>query len=314
MAENHPGYKQESLFYRLASGTLRRSGFSASGAAGRPGVWVAATVITLWLSLGLAWSQNVATGTAGVAFDADGNQYFGTYAEGFILPKRTPAGTFQNLGTVAPSLAGQPITPYAFALAVNGAGDVFYTTPKVSGTVTQAGSISKIDGATGATAIVVDNLNDPAGLAVDGAGNLYYGNYSGGFTLYKLSASGTQSLGQVVPAFTAISRYVFTLAADGAGNVFYTTPSLSGQPGTISEIGSTTGVVVGNLHSPAGLACDSLGNLFFGDYNGGWVLYARAAGWDSQELRRRCHRTLHPNSLRVQFGGASAIELLRSWS
>ena len=52
----------------------------------------------------------------GLAFDSVGNLYFGNYASGFVLFERSPDGNVFDLGSVTPTLSGQPITPYKFVL------------------------------------------------------------------------------------------------------------------------------------------------------------------------------------------------------
>lgn len=258
------------------------------------------TVPTVGSQVGSVSSTDVVTGATsvvvpnlarptGLAFDPSWNLYFGSYTSGYNIFKLPPGGSPHSFGPVPviPSIAGQIVTHYAFSIALNAVNDVYYTTPTFSGTNGQPGTVSKIDHVTGLSSVVVSNLTSPSGLAFDCSGNLYYGNYNGGFTLFELSPNGTlKNYGMITPAQLFLSRYVFSLAINNVGDVFYTTPTVSAS-GTISKIDHAThlpSIVVSNLTSPSGLAFDPAGNLYFGDYASGWTLFKYPPGGPAQNM------------------------------
>ena len=179
------------------------------------------------------------------------------------------------------------------ATAVDGAGNVFvadmtnHTIRKISplGVVTTlagtAGGLGSADG-TGAAA----RFNYPAGLAVDGAGNVLVAD-TGNHTIRKISPLGvvTTLAGTVGSAgdtdgtgAAAQFHYPRGLAVDAAGNVFVAdtgnltirkiSPAgvVTTLAGTATSLGSTDGTgAAARFSSPAGLAVDAAGYVFVAD-------------------------------------------------
>lgn len=135
---------------------------------------------------------------AGLAFDGAGNLHFGTKDMSALhvqLHKRTPDGTITDLGTVIETLSGVSTT-WMFDLAVTRAGDVYFNTPNIQsmtgpGGGPLLGSIRKLGGG-----VIVPDVSEPTGLAVDAAGNLYFGEKTFGpvrIQLKKRTPDGTIS-------------------------------------------------------------------------------------------------------------------------
>ena len=179
------------------------------------------------------------------------------------------------------------------ATAVDGAGNVFvadmtnHTIRKISplGVVTTlagtAGGLGSADG-TGAAA----RFNYPAGLAVDGAGNVLVAD-TGNHTIRKISPLGvvTTLAGTVGSAgdtdgtgAAAQFHYPRGLAVDAAGNVFVADTSnltirkispagvVTTLAGTAASLGSADGTgAAARFNYPRGLAVDAAGNVLVAD-------------------------------------------------
>jgi Gluconolactonase len=101
----------------------------------------------------------------------------------------------------------------------------------------------------------VTGLNGPRGLAFDGSGNLFEGEFSG--TIFKIAPDGTKT------TFATGVGNVFGLAFDAFGNLF----AADLNSGTIFKFapdGTKTTFAAG-LTAPRPLAFDLAGNLFVGE-------------------------------------------------
>jgi hypothetical protein len=144
---------------------------------------------------------------------------------------------------------------------------VFFTSPTIGGV--GPGSIRKQSGE-----IVVASVSDPTGLAIDAAGNIYFGEVTSPpvrVSLKKRSPAGSvEDLGVVVDTAEGYvsGSWTFDIAISAAGEVYYTTPEIRTEqseiihPGSITKLG--TGVVVDVIDNPVGLAVDAAGRLYFG--------------------------------------------------
>jgi sugar lactone lactonase YvrE len=255
---------------------------------------------------GTAWVQGSADGTGtaatffvprGIAFDPAGNLYV-TDAQAHVVRKITPAGAVTTF-------AGQASAPgYAdgtgavakfntpFGVATDSAGNVYVAdllnsvirkiTP--AGVVTTfaglAGSGGEVDGVGAAARFAA-----PAGIAVDGGGNVYVSDLAGQ-TIRKILPNGTVStlaglantVGIVDGTGTA-ARFTQpnSLAVDAGGNLF-----VASNNGTIRKV-TSTGVVTtiagqagavgfedgtGNaarFATPSSVAVDGSGNVYVAD-------------------------------------------------
>ena len=184
-------------------------------------------------------------GPAGVAIDASGNVYVAEVA----IRKITPVGvvtTFANGPTF-----GAPVgVDYASGgVAVDSLGNVYVgdlsnsvirkiTPAGVATTFAGSGFVGQTDG-TGTAA----SFSAPAGIAVDGFGNLYVAD-SGNNVIRKITSAGV----------------VTTLAGSGS-------------------VGSTDGTgTAASFFQPIGVALDSLGNVYVADYGNGLIRKITQAG------------------------------------
>jgi len=217
-----------------------------------------------------------ASDPTGLAVDAAGNIYFGEVTSAPVrvsLKKRSPDGAVADLGVVVDTSPGTVSATWTFDVATSAAGDVYYTTPAImsqSGAILQPGSVTKLG-----AGVVVDVVDNPAGLAVDAAGNLYFGSMATGpvrVTLMRRGVDGgVSSLGTVVDSSAGYisASWTFDIATTRSGDVLFTTPivaSASGggvvRPGSIQKLGA--GAIVENVDGAVGLAVDPDGNVYFG--------------------------------------------------
>jgi sugar lactone lactonase YvrE len=118
-------------------------------------------------------------------------------------------------------------------------------------TVTQAGSTY----VPASPVTLVTGLNYPAGVAVDGAGNVFIADYGNGVVQEWHAATGTVST--LVTGLSGPQG----VAVDGAGNVFIANTGKD----AVEERNATTGTVstlVTGLNGPVGVAVDGAGNVF----------------------------------------------------
>src|SRR5437016_2791917 len=182
-------------------------------------------------------------------------------ASGNATPTATIAGG--NTGLIGP-----------FAVALDGAGNIYavngisINAARASITVYAAGASGN---ATPTATIAGDNtgLDDPAGIAADGAGNIYVTNRGSSFghpsiTVYAAGASGnatpTATIGGV--------GFPYGIAVDGAGNIYVTNLGnnsiivyAAGASGNATPTATIAGDNTG-LSAPFGIALDGAGNIY----------------------------------------------------
>ena len=152
----------------------------------------------------------------------------------------------------------------------------------------QGGQVSTFAGIlnTG-TSTVLSPFNNPSGVALDGAGNVFVANYLNS-TIMKITPSGVVSTYAGVdtlkgsangPAASATFYYPNSVAADAAGNVYVSdgvnnlirkitpdgtvsTLAGSGLPGAVDSTGTKA-----SFNYPAGLTVDAAGNVYVADSN-----------------------------------------------
>ena len=185
-------------------------------------------------------------GPTGVAVDAAGNLYIADSANnrirlvsGGVIVTIAGTGTPGLSGDNGPAIGAQLYAPSG--IAVDNAGNL-YIADTYNGTIREVanGVISTVAG-NGTLGFAGDNgsavhaqLNNPYGIVVDSAGNLYIAD-TGNQRIRKVTSSGV----------------ILTVAGDG-------TPGFSGDSGA---------AIAAQLNNPYGLAVDSSGKLYVSDFD-----------------------------------------------
>ncbi|HKM82700.1 MAG TPA: C1 family peptidase, partial [Candidatus Acidoferrum sp.] len=156
-------------------------------------------------------------------------------------------------------------TNYTFGLEGTGVGSALAFTPGIMNTVAGNGTAGFVDGAAASA-----ELDQPAGVAVDSAGNLYVAD-QGNQRIRKVDTSGNIS--------TVASISNAGVAVDSAGNLYIADQnnqrirkldangniSTVAGSGTAGFAGDGAAASAAELNQPAGVAVDSAGNLYVAD-------------------------------------------------
>ena len=237
-----------------------------------------------------------------VAADSQGNVYFGSLHSVFkvdptgILTRIAGSGRAGNSGDGGPATSAQLQDPDG--IAIDPAGNIYVAdrAAQVIRKISASGVISTLAGSgtagffgDGGQAVKAQ-LNNPSGLAVDQAGNLYVAD-SGNNCVRVISASGTigtfagnSSLGPAYggdggPAADAALNGPTGVAVDASGNLYIadtynnrvrkvapdgtiTTAAGTGTPGFS---GNNQPVATSALFLPTAVAVDTSGNLYVAD-------------------------------------------------
>jgi len=234
-----------------------------------------------------------------VAVDAAGNLYIADDRNNRIR-KVTPAGTITTVagnGQSGYSGDGGPATAASLHLtgvAVDAAGNLYIADGSRVRKVTPAGTITTLagngqfkyggDGGLAAAA----SLNEPGGVALDAAGNLYTADsfnsrirkVTPGGTIATVAGNGQSGYsGDGGPATAASLTYPSGVAVDAAGNL-YIGDMWNGRIRKVTPAGTITTVAgswragysgdggpatAASLNGPQGVAVDAAGNLYIAD-------------------------------------------------
>ncbi len=265
---------QQSIFKLDSSGNVTRiAGNARRGYSGDGGPGPSAQLNNPW----------------GVAVDAAGNVYIADQSNN-VVRVVTAGGT---ITTVAATKTGQLSGP--LGVAVNRAGNLYIADSgsNVIREVSSSGVMTTIAGS-GKPGFAGDGgpassaqLNNPNGLAVDAAGNVYIADTSNN-RVRKVTSSGVISTvagtgtsgfsGDNGPATNAQLRSPASVTVDAAGN-FYIADNFNrvrkvNSSGVISTVagngsfgytGDGVAATTAALNSPSGIAVDAAGNLYIAD-------------------------------------------------
>jgi hypothetical protein len=262
-----------------------------------PGVQVSGPAFTYQLSntvtsITLTGAVTALNHPSGIVKDASGN-LFVCDRDNHRIVKITTAGVasvfaggtmgFVN-GTGAAAQFNQP-----YAIAIDAAGN-FYVGDRINHAIrkiTAAGVVTTLAGSgsagsangTGSAAM----FNEPIGVTVDAAGNVYVADYING-SLRKITAAG------VVTTLTSIPS-IFGVAVDAAGNVYcaeYFSQQVSkysstGSYSIIAGLSGTSGYLdatgtAARFNVPAGITVDAGGNLYITETTNNKIRKITAAG------------------------------------
>ncbi len=275
----------------------------------------------------------------GIAVDGAGNVYV-TDANNDTIRKITPSGAVSTLagstgkpgstnGTGSAALFNDPV-----GIAVDGNGNVYVSEQGNFDIrmITPAGAVTTLAGTAGAKGFQdgtgpAAQFNLPAGLAVDGNGNVYVADYTNS-AIRKITPAGvvTTIAGQATApgsadgTGTAAQFYQPTgVAVDGAGNVYVCeqtndtvrriTPAgvvttLAGSP---KVFGSANGTgAAARFTAPDGIAVDSLGNLYVADTGNDTIRKGTLSGAPQIETQ--------PSDQYVAVGGTATFSVAASGS
>ena len=207
------------------------------------------------------------TGASGVATNSSGNLYVSVPSGGGSIVRIAADGTKTTLTTLPAGSFGGPD-----GIAVDSAGNVWFSWRSASGNV-----VSKWSGS-GAAVVVAGGgvfsvslgdggaataayLNEPRGLAVDGAGNLYIADF-GNNRIRKVAADGTISS---VAGKNSVIAGPCGVAVDSAGLVYFTeffgnVVRVVGADGSVTTIAGNGGF--GNTGDNGPALSASLGSAY----------------------------------------------------
>jgi Cep192 domain 4/NHL repeat len=248
-------------------------------------------------SAGLAGPRGVAVDGAGNLYIADtSNQRIRKVDLGGIITTVAGNGTYGFSGDGGPATSAELSSP--FGVAVDSAGNLFIADLSnqrirkvdISGNIsTVAGNGTQGFSGDGGPATSA-SLWGPTGVAMDAAGNLYIADQSNNRirkvdtsgNISTVAGNGTQGFsGDGGPAASTELYYPYGVAVDGAGNLYIADQAnqrirkvdTSGNISTVAGNGTYGFSGDGGpatsawLASPAGVAVDGAGNLYFADFS-----------------------------------------------
>ncbi|HEY4322864.1 MAG TPA: NHL repeat-containing protein [Mucilaginibacter sp.] len=253
-------------------------------------------------------AANVATFNepTGIAVDASGNLYVADAGNDRIR-KISSVGTVSTLAGVdstgavnGPGVGASFFDP--LGVAVDGSGNVYVADAgnNMIRMITPAGIVSTLAGNNaGASngALGKTSFNNPTGVAVEGAGNVYVANYlnniilevNQGGTVTTLAGTG-QTGANDGPDSSATFYYPNSVTVDAANNVYVadgvnnlirkitpagmvSTLAGNGMAGAIDSTGTAA-----SFNGPSGLAVDAVGNVYVADTNNNLIRKITPAG------------------------------------
>jgi len=215
--------------------------------------------------------------------DGSGNTLATAFISGIGTAPQIAFGAGTPSATpIAPTVNSVPLSNPT-GIAMDGAGDLFIADIQNSRVVEVPANGSRATGITPTAADPSGNvraLNNPAGLAVDGAGNLYIADVNNWRVLEVLANGG--GVNEIIPTVNGTVLHNPTgVAVDGAGDLFIS-DTWNNRVVEISASGATTAigptVNTFTLNYPSGIAIDGAGDLFIADTLNNRVIEVPAGG------------------------------------
>jgi len=275
-------------------------------------------LVTTLAGIAGVWGSADGTGAAAqfsypwyLAVDRSGNVYVsdeGNATIRTITPAgvvSTAAGTVALTGSADGTIAASHLA-WPYGVAMDGLLNV-YVADHGNNTIrkiTPAGAVSTLAGTAGVAGSAdgtgaAARFNQPSGIAVDGAGNVYVGDY-GNNTIRKITSAGVVStVAGAAGVFGsadgagAQARFAYPngVAVDGSGNVYVAdqgnctirkiTPAgvVSTLAGTAGVWGSSDGTgSAAQFGAPAGVTVDKKANVYVADWQNDTIRKITAAG------------------------------------
>lgn len=194
--------------------------------------------------------------------DSSGNALASAYISGVGTG---PQAGFQALNLPIVSLSKLGITTDK-SIAVDGSGNLFV--PSVNSTTAKESVVEIPVGCAQASCLkqLPGVFSAVWGLAVDGAGNLWVGDYGANGTITVIPAAGGYS---VLKTYSGNFGNQIGLAVDGGGNVYFA-GFVSGNSDSITELTAASGytsalTLATGINIPGGVAVDASGDIFYID-------------------------------------------------
>jgi streptogramin lyase len=196
----------------------------------------------------------------GVAVDATGNVFIADTTNGTIDQWSPTFG-------LSPLIGSASETP--FGVAVDAADHVYYSDVKQT-LPPSPYTVNTYKAQTASppppSALVSSGLNQPSGVAVDAAGNVYIAD-TGDNAIKEWNAS----TGTVTSLVSSGLNQPKGVAVDAAGNVYIADTGDNAIKEWNASTGTVTTLVSSGLSSPAGVAVDAAGDVYIADFGSGTI-------------------------------------------
>jgi sugar lactone lactonase YvrE len=224
---------------------------------------IPASPTTKVLGSGFVFPSDVKVDAAGDVFVADNTGVYEIVAVNGSIPA-TP--TIRTLVTPA-----APNGPWAIAL--DAAGDIFYTAPP-SGSVFEIVAVNGSIPASPTVRTLTTGLNFPQGIAVDIKGDVFVANQNSNSIVEMMAVNGSIPANPTITTLTSAFNAPATVAVDGSGNLFVADQSASG----LYEVFAVNGSIPANPtilplsggipNATGGIAVDNSGDVFVTNFGG----------------------------------------------
>jgi sugar lactone lactonase YvrE len=247
-------------------------------------------------------------GPTGIAMDGAGGLYIADIDNNRVVQMSADGSTVTSIAPTADDANGRALNNPA-GLALDGAGNLYiadvYNWRVLEVPANGKGVTEILPTVTGATP-PLDTLNNPTGIAVDGAGNLFISD-TWNNRVVEILANGGPAMAVAVNGLSL--SYPSGLAVDSVGNLFIS-DTLNNRVVEVPAGGGAATVLaptVNNLilNRPSGIVVDGAGNLFIADTLNNRVVEVPADGSAATAFAPTVNGValLHPNGLLLNGAG-----------